>query len=77
MFISEVKQAAVLRIENVSEEELEAILGIACPNILLPYVREVVSDITIRAGFLPAILAPINFESNYIQQKEAQKKLAK
>ena len=76
MFICEIKQAAVFRIQNVPEEELEAILAIACPNILFPYAREVVSDITTRAGFPPVILAPINFEAMYMQQLEAKKQSA-
>lgn len=76
LFICEVKQAAVFRIDNIPEEEMEPILAIACPNILFPYARETVSDITTRAGFAPIILAPINFESMYLQQKEAEKEQA-
>ncbi len=72
LFVCEVKQSAVFHIQNVPEEELEPILAIACPNILFPYAREVVSDITNRAGFAPVILAPINFEGMYLQQKAAQ-----
>ena len=37
---------------------MDAVLGIACPNILFPYVREVISDIVVRAGFPPVMLAP-------------------
>ena len=71
MFVCEVKQSAVFHIQYVPEEEMEAILAIACPNILFPYARELVSDITSRAGFAPVILAPINFEGMYLQQKSA------
>jgi len=48
------------------------VLGIACPNILYPYLREVVSDVVVRAGFAPVILSPINFEALYTQQKQQQ-----
>lgn len=77
LFVCEVKQAAVFRIDNIPEEEMEPILAIACPNILFPYARETVSDITTRAGFAPIILAPINFESMYLQQKAAQEEQEK
>ena len=45
-------------------------LAVVCPNILYPYLREVVSDVAIRAGFAPVLLNPINFEAIYLQQKQ-------
>lgn len=67
VFLVEVAQSGIFEIRNVPEEELDPILGIACPNILFPYVREVVSDMTTRAGFTPFILSPVNFEALYYQ----------
>jgi len=72
MFLVEVQQAGIFRIRNISGEELGPVLGIGCPNILFPYLREVVSDIVIRAGFPPVILSPVNFEAIY-QQKQNEK----
>ena len=46
-------------------------LGIGCPNILFPYVRETISDLVNRAGFPPVILSPINFEALYAQRQAA------
>lgn len=71
MFLVEANQAGVFQLRNVAQEEIEAVLGIACPNILFPYVRETVSDIVIRAGFPPVYLSPVNFEAIY-QQRLAQ-----
>lgn len=71
MFLVEVQQAGIFRIRNISDDELDPVLGIGCPNILFPYLREVVSDIVTRAGFPPVILNPINFEAVY-QQKKAE-----
>ena len=70
MFLVEAQQGGVFQIRNVAETEMEPILGIACPNILFPYLREVVSDIVTRAGFPPVILNPINFEVIYQQDKQ-------
>lgn len=73
MFLVEVGQAGIFRIRNVPQNEIESVLGIACPNILFPYAREAVSDVVTRAGFPPVILNPINFEALYRQrQAEAQ-----
>lgn len=72
MFLIEVKQAGIFQIRNVSTEELEPILAVMCPNILFPYLREVVSDLAVRAGFAPVLLNPINFETLYQQQRRQQ-----
>ncbi|WP_297324868.1 protein-export chaperone SecB [Nitrosomonas sp.] len=69
MFLVEVQQAGIFRIRNLSDEEIDPVLGIGCPNILFPYLREVVSDIVTRAGFPPVILSPVNFEAVYHQKK--------
>lgn len=72
MFLIEVDQAGIFQISGVPLEDMEPILGIACPNILFPYAREAVSDIATRAGFPPVVLAPVNFEVIYQQRLQAQ-----
>ncbi|MDZ4201695.1 MAG: protein-export chaperone SecB [Gallionella sp.] len=72
MFLIEAKQAGIFQIRNIPTEELEPILAVMCPNILFPYLREVVSDMSVRAGFAPVLLNPINFEVLYQQQKQQQ-----
>lgn len=69
MFLIEVQQAGIFRIRNLPDGELDPVLGIGCPNILFPYLREVVSDIVTRAGFPAVILNPVNFEAIYHQKK--------
>jgi len=72
LFLVEAGQAGIFVIRNVPATELEAVLAIACPNILFPYVREVVSDTVTRAGFPPVVLSPVNFEAIYQSQREPQ-----
>jgi preprotein translocase subunit SecB len=69
MFLIEAKQAGIFRMSNVPAEELEQVLAVMCPNILFPYLREVVSDVSIRGGFAPVLMNPINFDVLYQQQK--------
>ncbi len=69
MFLVEAAQAGIFVARNIPPQELEAVLAIACPNILFPYAREVVSDIVVRAGFPPVVLAPVNFEAIYPGQR--------
>ena len=69
MFLIEAKQAGIFRIRNIPQEDMEPVLAVVCPNILYPYLREVVTDVSVRAGFAPVMLNPVNFESLYQQQK--------
>lgn len=72
VFLVEVGQAGIFRIENVPDEQMEPLVAVACPNILFPYAREVVSDAITRAGFSPIILQPVNFEAMYMSRLQQQ-----
>ena len=71
MFLAEATQAGIFQIRNVPAEDMDPVLGIGCPNILFPYVRETISDMVNRSGFPPVILSPINFEALYAQKQAA------
>jgi preprotein translocase subunit SecB len=68
LFLVEAAQAGVFRISGVPLSEVQPVLGIHCPNILFPYIREAIADAVSRAGFPPVHLDPINFEVLYQQQ---------
>ena len=70
LFLVEAAQAGIFTLRNIPQGDMDAVLGIACPNILFPYVREVVSDIVVRAGFPPVVLNPVNFEALYQAQRD-------
>lgn len=72
LFLVELSQCGVFQIRGVPEKDMEAVLSVACPNILFPYAREGVSDLTSRAGFPPVVLAPVNFEGLYMQRQQQQ-----
>ena len=77
MFLVEAAQAGIFQIRNVPDSDLEPLLATACPNILFPYAREVVSDVVARAGFPPVYLAPVNFDAIYMQRmQQAQQEQA-
>ena len=76
LFLVEAAQAGIFVVRNIPQQDLEPVLGIACPNILFPYVREVISDLVVRAGFPPVVLAPVNFEAIYAQQRGQQQQAA-
>lgn len=72
LFLIEASQCGVFQIRGVPDADMEPVLSVACPNILFPYAREVVSDLSGRAGFPPVVLAPVNFEGLYLQRLQQQ-----
>jgi len=76
-FLAEVHQAGIFKIKGIEENQMGPVFGIACPNILFPYAREVVSDLVNRGSFPQLMLTPINFEALFAQQMKQQNKEAK
>jgi preprotein translocase subunit SecB len=72
LFLVEAKQAGIFEIRNIPEDQLQPIIGIACPQIIYPYLRAVVSDICTRAGFPPVLLAEVNFQAMFEAQQQQQ-----
>jgi preprotein translocase subunit SecB len=69
IFLAEAEQAAIFALRNVPATDIGPLLGIACPTVIFPYLRETVSDVITRGGFPPLLLAPISFEQLYMQQQ--------
>ena len=72
LFLAEAVQAGIFSVRNVPAEELDALLGIGCPTVLFPYLREAISDLITRGGFPPVLLAPVSFEAIYLQRLQQQ-----
>ena len=66
-YLVEVTQAGIFSLAGFSDEEMGPMLGSFCPNILFPYVREVISDLVAKGGFPQLLLAPVNFDALYAQ----------
>ncbi|HEY7239060.1 MAG TPA: protein-export chaperone SecB [Burkholderiales bacterium] len=68
LFLAEVVQAGIFSMRNVPAQEIDPLLGIGCPTILFPYLRESISDLITRGGFPPVLLNPVSFEAIYMQR---------
>ncbi len=66
-FLVEVQQAGIFAVAGFNDDEKKYILGSQCMNILFPYARETISDLTTRGGFPPLLLAPVNFDALFMQ----------
>jgi preprotein translocase subunit SecB len=72
VFLVEIQQAGLFAIQGFNEQEADALMGVAAPNVLFPYAREVVSDLVTRGSFPQFVLQPVNFEAIYAQQRQAK-----
>ncbi|MBP9905380.1 MAG: protein-export chaperone SecB [Rhodoferax sp.] len=72
VFLVEATQAGIFEVRNLPQEQMGPIMGIACPQIVYPYLRGNVADLVQRAGFPPVHLSEINFQAMYEQQNAAQ-----
>ena len=70
LFLVEAKQAGIFEIRNIEQEQLQQIIGIACPQIVYPYLRAIVSDVCTRAGFPPVLLTEVNFQAMFEAQRQ-------
>ena len=69
VFLVEAKQAGIFEIRNLPPEQMGQVMGIACPQIVSPYLRGNVADLIQRGGFPPVHLSEINFQAMYEQQQ--------
>jgi preprotein translocase subunit SecB len=72
VFLVEAKQAGIFEVRHLPQDQMGPILGIACPQIVYPYLRASVADVITRAGFPPVHLAEINFQAMYEAQLAQQ-----
>jgi len=70
LFLVELHQAGLFEIAGYEGDELAAIAGSFCPNILFPYAREAIASTIQKGGFPEFVLQPINFDALYLQSKQ-------
>ena len=71
-YLIEVKYAGIFQAHNIPQAEIEPLLAVTCPEIVFPYLREAVSEMTVRGGFPPLLLNPVNFLASYQNSKAQQ-----
>ncbi len=69
-FLVEVQQAGVFELVGINSAELPLALEVACPNVLLPFAREAISDFIAKGGFPQLLINPVNFEALYMQKHQ-------
>src|SRR5688500_6268727 len=67
LWLVELQQAGAFAMRNFPQDQLPRLLGIFCPDYLLPYARQTVSDLLMKGGFPPFLLPPVNFDALFAQ----------
>lgn len=75
-FLGELDYGMVVTIGDIAEQHHHPVLMIEAPRIAFPFVRQILADLTLQAGFPPLYLAPVDFAALYQEQYKAQRQAA-
>ncbi len=64
--------AGMMRLQNVPEQNLQAIVLVECPRILFPFARQIIAEATRNGGYPPLLLEPIDFMALFQQKGASQ-----
>lgn len=63
LYLVEVDQAGIFKIEGLGDQQLAQVLNTTCPSILFPYAREVIDSTLTKGSFPPLMIPPVNFDA--------------
>jgi preprotein translocase subunit SecB len=75
LFVVELSYAGIFVLQNIPQDQHEPVLAIHCPNMIFPFARRIISDITQESGFQPLRIDPIDFARMYhkkLQERDSQ-----
>jgi len=70
VFLIEAKQAGIFELRNIPSDQMQVILGVACPTMVYPDLRAIVADVGTRAGLPPVLLTEVNFQAMFEAQQQ-------
>lgn len=73
LFISEIKYAGIVKVQNFKEKETAILLQVYAPALLFPYARQIISNNVQDGGFPPLRIQPIDFNQLYQQKLKKEK----
>ncbi len=65
LLLLELKYGAVVLAKGFNGGQLDALLRVDVPFIIFPFVRQIVADASLNAGFAPIMMEPIDFRTIY------------
>lgn len=71
VFLCDLVFAGLLELRNIPDEQVESTLFVQGAQLVFPYARRVISDVTRDGGFPGLQLEPVDFMGMYLKQKKA------
>ena len=69
VFIAELQYGVTVSIgDEVPEDNHHPLLLIEMPRMVFPYVRQIISDVTVQGGYPPLLLNPVDFHALYMNR---------
>jgi preprotein translocase subunit SecB len=72
VFLADLVYAGVIELSNIPEAEIEPLLFIQGAQLIYPFARRAISDVTRDGGFPPVALEPIDFAGMYQSQRSGK-----
>jgi preprotein translocase subunit SecB len=79
VFHTELNYVGIFRVSNVPSQSVHPFVMIECPRMLFPFARQAIADATVKGGFPPVLIDPIDFVGLYqkfLQRAKAQQEAA-
>lgn len=71
MFIVELSYAAVVTIaNNFPEDQMNRAVMVDAAQLIFPFARNIIADMTRDGGYPPLMLAPVDFSGLFLQQSQ-------
>lgn len=67
-FLLDMQYGALALLVNIAAENRLPALMVEVPKLLFPFLRESVAAMTVKGGYPPLYLAPVNFEAIFLSE---------
>lgn len=71
VMVTEISYAGIFSMPEMEQEDLKKALLIECPQLLFPFARSIISNMTSESGLPPIMLEPVDFENLFKNQAES------
>jgi len=68
IYLVEVQQAGVFQVTGIGDDQIEQVLEINCPDILLSFARQMIASLVLNGGFPQLLINPVNFSALFGQR---------
>ena len=72
LFLIELSYAGIVSAENIDPQDVNPLMMIQGPQLLFPFARAIIANITREGGFMPLNINPIDFVAVYRHNLETQ-----